>query len=414
MKVAIQTKFKETDIGHIPAEWDLKPLKDLTTKIGSGATPRGGNDAYIDNGPYALVRSQNIYDDRFEYNGLAHISDDQAAELSNVEVEEGDVLLNITGASLGRANIVPKNILPARVNQHVAILRSNGKLDPHFLKGWLHLPQVKSYILGHNAGGTREAITKEMIENFVLPVPPLSEQKQIAETLSSLDDKIELNRAINSNLEKLASAIFKKWFVDMGDELPKGWRAGIVSELSDVIHDVLNPVRFQQELFDHYSIPAFDEGRVAKVELGSTIKSQKNIVPENAVLLSKLNPRTSRVWLPLLNKSRRAICSTEFLVVIPKVGVSREFLYCLFSSSDFIHNFATLVTGTSGSHQRVKLESLLNIEIAIPPIQVLDQFAELVRPFLDLINENIRESNYLRLILDSLLPRLMSGRIRVS
>ena len=119
-------------MSEIPQGWVEKDLSKLCIKIGSGATPRGGNEAYKAKG-ISLIRSQNVLDFEFSYRGLAFIDDVQASKLSNVEVFKDDVLVNITGDSVARVCIVPKAVLPARVNQHVAILRVNKqKLDSYF------------------------------------------------------------------------------------------------------------------------------------------------------------------------------------------------------------------------------------------------------------------------------------------
>ena len=126
-------------------DWKETELKDITTKIGSGATPKGGQEAYKDEG-ISLIRSQNILDFSFSYSGLAFIDDDQAYGLRNVIVEENDILINITGDSVARVAKVPVNVLPARVNQHVAILRANEKiLDPDYLLYYLLNPTIKRY-----------------------------------------------------------------------------------------------------------------------------------------------------------------------------------------------------------------------------------------------------------------------------
>jgi type I restriction enzyme S subunit len=175
----------------------------------------------------------------------------------------------------------------------------------------------------------------------------------------------------------------------------------------------LNPGEFPSEIFDHFSIPAFDEGRTPKPENGDAIKSNKLIVPPGCAMVSKLNPRIPRVWLPELSEERRAVCSTEFLVALPKPGVSREFLCCLFKDETFVSVFATMVTGTSGSHQRVKPESLLGMEAVIPPQALIQRFTETVAPMLSRISQNISESRTLAALRDALLPKLLSGELRV-
>lgn len=175
------------------------PLRDVCGKIGSGATPKGGKESYQTEG-VSLIRSQNILDWTFSYNGLAYINDEQAAKLSNVIVEKDDILLNITGDSVARAVIVPDQALPARVNQHVAIIRTDeAKIDPVYLLAFLisskvHLLQIAS------SGATRNALTKAAIESLELELPPLNTQVRISNIIRSIQAKLSLNNRINDYL----------------------------------------------------------------------------------------------------------------------------------------------------------------------------------------------------------------------
>ena len=152
------------------------PLKQLCSKIGSGATPKGGKTAYQESG-VSLIRSTNVFDYAFSYDDLAHISDEQADQLSNVVVEENDVLFNITGVSVTRCCIVPADVLPARVNQHVMILRPNAALPmSYYIMTTLCSAENKAKLLGiAQSGSTREAINKQEMESFSIPVPPTKE-----------------------------------------------------------------------------------------------------------------------------------------------------------------------------------------------------------------------------------------------
>ena len=162
--------FQDSKLGEIPAGWTVTSLSDLTTKIGSGATPRGGRDVYLEEG-IALIRSQNVYDSEFVWDGLARISDEAADQLSGVEVKGGDVLLNITGASILRTCVVDPAVLPARVNQHVAIVRAKPGIPPKYLHLQLLRKSTKDYLLGMNAGASREAVTKGHIESVPIVRP---------------------------------------------------------------------------------------------------------------------------------------------------------------------------------------------------------------------------------------------------
>ena len=161
--------FSEGDYPHIP-------MSQICSKIGSGATPRGGKDSYCEEG-ISLIRSTNVYDYSFSYNDLAHINEDQAKALSNVIVEPYDVLFNITGVSIARCCMVPPNVLPARVNQHVMILRPiAGKYMSYYLLMTMCEQSNKNLLLGiGQSGSTREAINKQEMEDFKISLPSKEE-----------------------------------------------------------------------------------------------------------------------------------------------------------------------------------------------------------------------------------------------
>ena len=173
-----------------PKGWPIATLKMLTSKIGSGATPKGGNASYKDEG-ISLIRSMHVYNGYFDYNDLAHIDDEQARKLDNVTVMPNDVLLNITGASVARSCLVPEDILPARVNQHVCIIRCvDNKILPVFLNKLLIGDSFQTMLwdIAEAAGATRQALTKEQVENLKIITPPIELQKEYV-CLSEQSDK---------------------------------------------------------------------------------------------------------------------------------------------------------------------------------------------------------------------------------
>lgn len=196
--------------------WPLVKLGEYCIKIGSGATPKGGDKVYLNEGIFALIRSQNIYNDGFKKKGLVYIDEHASEKLKNVEVKKNDVLINITGDSVARICSVPPEILPARVNQHVAIIRPDPKeFDSRFIRYFFSTAQNQDFLLMlSSAGATRNALTKEMIQNLQVPKPTLKEQTAIADILSTFDNKIELNNQTNQTLEQIAQTIFKSWFID--------------------------------------------------------------------------------------------------------------------------------------------------------------------------------------------------------
>jgi type I restriction enzyme S subunit len=161
------------------SEWKTFPLQDVCIKIGSGATPTGGSSAYRSSG-ISLIRSQNILLGHFSKEGLAFIGEEQASKLNNVKVENGDILINITGDSVARVCKVPKNILPARVNQHVSILRANPSIvNNDYLNFFLRSPNIQETLLSISQfGATRKALTKEILEKFQITLPPLPPKRK--------------------------------------------------------------------------------------------------------------------------------------------------------------------------------------------------------------------------------------------
>ncbi|KQB43883.1 Type i restriction enzyme ecobi specificity protein [Flavobacterium daejeonense] len=194
--------------------WKTDVLKNVTSKIGSGSTPRGGKEAYQAEG-ISLIRSLNIYDNEFKYKNLAFINDDQANKLKNVTVESNDVLFNITGASVCRCTVVPDEVLPARVNQHVSILRPiSNKLNPQFLSHLLISENIKIQLLGvGSAGGAvMEAITKEQLEKFNIPIPPIELQNQFAERVQLIETQKRQAQEALTKSEELFQSLLQRAF----------------------------------------------------------------------------------------------------------------------------------------------------------------------------------------------------------
>ena len=199
-------------------DWEDKSLVEVTSKIGSGATPRGGKANYKEVG-ISLIRSMNVHDFYFKEKNLAFIDDKQADALSNVAIQEEDVLLNITGASIARCCIVPKECLPARVNQHVSIIRANKEvINPVFLASLLTSKFFKDQILEiGEQGATRQAITKVQLENFEISFPKTTkEQEKVVQNINTLKAETKKLEAIYiqkiADLEEMKKSVLQKAF----------------------------------------------------------------------------------------------------------------------------------------------------------------------------------------------------------
>lgn len=224
-------------------------LAQLTTKVGSGATPRGGETAYQRSG-IPLIRSMNVHFDGFRDQGIAYLDAAQAEALRNVEVHAGDVLLNITGASIGRVTIAPQKMHGARVNQHVCIVRPTSRLDPSFLRWYLASPPLQRWINSAESGATRQALTKEKILAIEVPLLPLSEQQvvvgDIEKQFSRLDEAIANLQRVKVNLRRHRAATLR--VAAEGTILPdlngQAWTRARIGEVAQIIGGLTkNPKR---------------------------------------------------------------------------------------------------------------------------------------------------------------------------
>ena len=319
-------------------------------------------------------------------------------------------------------------------------------IDARWLYYWMcgdEFTQQISGVKGQTDMADYVSLTDQ--RRMAITLPPTSIQRAIAGVLGALDDKIEQNRRTARTLERLARAIFRAWFVDFEPvkakaagatsfpsmpqtvfsalptrfvdseigPVPEGWEVGGTSSIATRSKIQVNPQEHANEVFDHFSIPAFDADVRAVVEFGEAIKSNKFLVVEGCVLLSKLNPRIARIWLPPSHCGRRQIASTEFLVFVPRAAFDRHYLYCQFQQSSFREELAQSASGTSNSHQRVRPDDVLQKTVIVPPSPVRKGFADIADPLFALSAANHAESANLAEVRDLLLPQLLSGQVRV-
>ena len=425
----------------MPSNWVSLNLGRVCEKVGSGATPRGGKDVYLPTGPYSLIRSQNVLNDGFCHEGLAFIGEAHASQLANVEVLDNDVLLNITGDSVARVCQVDPSVLPGRVNQHVAIVRPDSEaLDARFLRYVLASPRMQAKLLSlAGSGGTRNALTKGMIESLEIQVPAeVSTQRVIAGVIGALDDKIELNRRMDHTLAATAQALFKSWFVDFepvrakaesrargryprhiadlfpdriteteAGSLPSGWQVGSLNDIAESLRRTADPTAMPAT--PYIGLEHMPRRSIALTRWGDTsdLKSNKWAFHKGEILFGKLRPYFHKVGIAPVS----GVCSTDIVVIAPKAACWSAYLLATVSSAAFVAYTNQVSTGTK--MPRASWESMSRYSLPIPPTRVVDTFERLVKPFLDRIVVNVHESHSLAQIRDALLPRLVSGAMSV-
>ena len=190
----------------------------MTTKVGSGSTPKGGNAVYTSAG-HCFVRSQNVGMGYLILDEIAHINDVIHQKHKATELKENDVLLNITGASIGRTAIATKEIEGGNVNQHVCIIRANSKVNPKFLCNYIQTKKIQNYIQSLQTGGSREGLNFEQIRSFPIPLPNIAEQNKIAQLLDKLNERIATQNKIIDKLQSLIKGLNDTLYAQHSDEV---------------------------------------------------------------------------------------------------------------------------------------------------------------------------------------------------
>lgn len=393
--------------------WKTYNLGEVTTKIGSGSTPTGGSNAYKEEG-ISLIRSQNILDFTFSKGGLAFIDDEQAFKLRGVNVEENDILFNITGDSVARVCKVPNEILPARVNQHVAILRAdNINLNYDYLL-YLLQSRKEELLIMSEIGATRNAITKVMLETLEIQLPPFHEQKAIAAVLSSLDDKIDLLQQQNQTLEALAETLFRQWFIE---EAKEDWEEGKLEQLVLSANTGLDAIRRAPIVENNTGIKCL---RIQDISQNKTYDNWGNTeVKDSDYVKAQLKrgdiimARTCSPGILLhVQEDLNAVFNNGLARIRANENSHPIFLKYLFKTNEFTNHIYGISDGTA-VQLNMKLGDLLSYDLKIPPKNFIDRFVEIVSEWNDKILANKQQIQTLTQLRDTLLPKLMSGEVRV-
>lgn len=406
----------------------IDTLKNLTVKIGSGSTPSGGKDSYKDSG-FSLIRSMNVYDFKFEKKGLAFIDENQAKKLDGVKVEENDILFNITGDSINRTCIVPKEILPARVNQHVSIIRCKKEISSHYVNYFLIY--MKPYLMQIcGVGGTRNAITKEVLEKLQIKIQ--SNQFEIAKVLSDLDAKIELNNKINAELEAMAKLIYDYWFVQfdfpneegkpykssggkmvwnekLKREIPEGWEVGTLLDIATFTNGIACQ-KFRPKNNENYykviKIREMSDGFKEDYECVSQNIPEKVIVNNGDILFSWSATLEVKIWtggVGALNQHIFKITSNKF----PK-----SFYY--FELLGYLQHFKMIAELRKTTMGHITQDHLRQSRIVVPNVELINKIDLIINPILDKIVKNKEESLKLSELRDWVLPMLMNGQVKIA
>ena len=407
MRFNSATNFVETEIGSIPREWSIISLGKVADVQTGFPFP---SNQYGQSG-IKVVRGENIKEGALDWSRLK--TWDKVSGLEKYLLSEDDVVIAMDG-NVGRNKaLVRGEFLPMILAQRVARLRAKPQvLDQRFLQQIILSDSFKHYCDGVKTGTTIAHINQKQIESLLIPLPSLGEQKKIAEMLSSIDDKIELNNCINANLERLAAALFKKWFIEIGEELPEGWR---VSKFTDIV-DVLSggtPKTNESEYWNG-DIPfftprdaddsAYTFGTKKHITQSGLESCNSPLYPTNTTFITARGTvgKVAMAGMPMsMNQSCYALKG--------KGIVGPYFVYEITRRTA-----EELKQKAHGSvFSTITIPTFAQVSFPLPDSNLINKYEATVSPLFEEIRANCQENAKLISIKDSLLPRMMSGKVRV-
>ena len=364
---------------------------------------------------FTYLRITDINDDgTLNKSGLMSVSDEKAEQYL---LKPNDIVFARTGGSTGRSYFydgTDGEFVYAGFLIKFSI--DSTKVNPRFIKYYCLSQEYRGWVHSFNTGSTRGNINAQTYANMPILLPSREQQDLLVDTLSVIDEKIKLNTAINENLEQQAQALFKAWFVDFepfGGAMPDDWTETTLGTIAAISTKSINPLKQPDLYLEHYSIPAYDEQHYPVFEYASEVKSNKYILTNNSVMISKLNPDTKRIWRPLC-LSANPVCSTEFIVYESVNPKYKDYIYSLIDSQSFSDYLCAHTTGSTNSRQRATPKTTLDFPCVLPTDDTMSQFCGVVTPIYNQIGANLIENQRLAFLRDTLLPKLMNGEIDVS
>ena len=407
---SVREEYKRTDVGLIPADWDCDRLGNLATRVGSGITPTGGERIYVTEGR-PFLRSQNVGWGVLNLDDLAFITDEIHASFAGSQINEGDVLLNITGASIGRSAVADTTVARGNVNQHVCEIRPDPKrLDSHFLNGYLLSAVGQKQIDSFQAGGNRQGLNYSQIRSFLVPCPTVREQQAIAEALSDVDGLlVALDRLIDKKRAIKQAAM--QQLLTGETRLPGfsgAWKPKRLEEIASIRNQKVNPPDVGRDTpcveLDHIGQ---GDGRLLGCSAAQYSTSTKYRFFTGDVLFGRLRPYLRKYW----HADRDGICTTEIwpLMVNPQQAESR-FLYEIVQGDRFIG-----AAGISyGTHMpRADWGVMKNFEVHLPPVSEQASISTVLSDMDCEIASLEHRRDKTRAIKQGMMQALLTGNVRL-
>lgn len=338
-----------------------------------------------------------------------------------------------TRDDIGVATYIADDFEYVLLGYHCALITPNPAIvDGKYLNAFMHTRYIQKYFENNASGsGQRYTLSNDTIGNIPVLIPSIEEQRTIGKVLADIDCKIELNKLINDNLEAMAKQLYDYWFVQfdfpneegkpykssggamvwnekLKREIPKGWSGVSLKDLAVTSRNAITPV--ENEVYQHFSIPSFDACGSYSLDNGSDIKSDKFVLQEGQLLVSKLNPWFNRVvWVP---RGTNIIGSTEFVVLNPNNKSESGYIYSVIKSPKFVAYCSQAATGTSHSQRRVSPDVLMAFKVAYEP-GVVQKYGCFMENIQKRQAELLSETATLTKQRNEFLPLLMNGQISI-
>ena len=429
----------ETELSAFtPANWRVRSVEEVCTRVTSGGTPSRREPAYYIGGSWPWVKTQELKDG-WLHDTEEHITDEAVARSSAKVLPKNSVLVAMYGATVGQLGILRR---PMSCNQACsALVVDPAEADYRYL--FFQLLHARSRLKSLATGAAQQNLSGVLIKSLRFPFPPLSEQRAIAHILGTLDDKIELNRRMNEILEAIARALFKSWFVDFDPvraksegrdsslpshladlfadsfedselgEIPKGWRVSSVGlELATLLGGT--PSRTESTYWEGGAIPWINSGKANEFRITEPsefitaegmARSATKLLPERTTIVAITGATLGQVSLLEIEA-----CANQSVVgVLGSRTLPGEFVY--FWIRERIEDLVSRQTG--GAQQHVNKNDVDGLAILMPSRQVVSAFQGIAGPIFDRIKISCLETRTLAALRDALLPKLISGELRV-
>lgn len=380
-----------------------------------------------------VIMPQDIGDRTLSLDSIARIGQQDAERLARYATVENDIVYARRGDVEKHAFITADEAGALCGTGCLRVRVDERKADPLFVSFYLNRPESRMWIRLHAVGSNMPNINTDILSELPMELPDLKVQRKVGNLLRHIDGNITNNKKLMTELEETARLIYDYWFTqfdfpdengrpyrssggkmawsdELKREIPEGWGIGTLEDYLHLEKDTITPVASQA--YEHYSIPAYDDGKYPTFDDGGSIESGKYRVSRGYILYSKLNPKFKRLWRPYCF-TENAICSTEFLVMKPnRVMVQGYCLGMLHSDAYYSHMVSRAISST-GSRSRVDPEVAIGFKVSHPDDRLIERYGNVVMPLYDLIQRLEIESHELAGLRDWLLPMLMNGQLVV-